>query len=303
MKKTTPIEYIESYYSEKESKRIKKYSYNELMKIKKRMDEYMHGKPKLCTTLSSYDILVKNINASKYVNGVDINQTTFRSIYYFDAGIDVSKIDKDAPRFKKYFSKVNPIQLFLESKVSIEEQNTTVFEVGEWVPNTESTLYPKGADFVELPLKGQKFNKLDCDILSDSSYYRFGIKFIGGETFGDDKIESLDRNILIHTGLGSMTDRKRDDLFTALFINGDRALKDGVRSRDKFTAIPITGGESYRLTVYVDENLVVHFSINDKEFESALAEKKILSKVYLFSWADKENYNIKIKNIILETKD
>lgn len=183
--------------------------------------------------------------------------------------------------------------------ISNEEAN---FSIPDWYPDTTRTDNNPGADFLLLPLKGQRFKQLTCTVYSNSQYYRFGLKLIGGATFGERTIQSFDDNIHVHTGVGSMDDRHRDHLFTALYLNGNRAIKDGIISRDQFTDILPTSNQGYDCKFLLDEDDFLHFNLNGKRFEKVLASRKVHNRVAIFSWADRVSYEIEIKNIRIETR-
>ena len=291
--------------------RVRLYSVSDIEDIKSLIGKYF-GKKKVKNTLTYFKDLAMFMSAFKNEKGekVRVTRSYLRNIYFINSNKkyrNLSKEDKQKIFVKKHSRVIDAILGFLNNY--FEKQSGTdigdtkklmEFELEDWYPNTRRSDTPRNSDFMVLPLHGCIFKRIICTIFSRSSYYRFGIKFIGGATFSQNDIQTLDDNVFIHTGMGSMTDRYRDNPFTALYIKGDRALKNGLRSKDQFTDILLQSDEGYECEVFVDEDDMVRFRLDGKEFESALASKNSQTKVYLFAWADNQEYELIVKKIKLE---
>ena len=147
-----------------------------------------------------------------------------------------------------------------------QNSNITRLKLKDWKPDAKRKDLPHQADYCVIT-NGKRLKFLKCKVFHEFEqglYYRIGFKFIGRDNFGEDNIQSIDDNILVHTGIGSTSKRLCNELFTALYVRGKRPEE---RSVDQFTGIELKNNKGYEIWLSIDENDFLSFKIDGKEFE------------------------------------
>ena len=77
---------------------------------------------------------------------------------------------------------------------------------------------PQWANYVKIPIERGFLERIRCQVITTSEYYRFGFKLFrkNGKLFGDGSIQSMDNNFVIHYGKNFLS----NDLFITTYRNG-----------------------------------------------------------------------------------
>ncbi|MBP6024912.1 hypothetical protein [Ferruginibacter sp.] len=198
---------------------------------------------------------------------------------------------------KKNIEKMNNIKAFLMKWVGMHQKKDQLMVatngvISDWYA-TANTSTPQWADYIAIPLDKGKMKHLTCDVFTKSKYYRFGFKFllVDGKLFGDGSIQSQDNNFVIHIGKNFT----ENEIFITTYRNGI------LEKPDKYTNI-IPKNNSYKCDLYIDAESFFHFSINGQEVYKSLVNKEIHNRAYMLAWGDGNKYEVKVKNIKLETE-
>lgn len=150
---------------------------------------------------------------------------------------------------------------------------------------------PHWASFFQIPIENGHIRKVKCQLKTTSEYYRFGFKLLQltGILFGETGIRSMDDNFLVHIGKNFHS--------TELVIN---AFKNGIplrfRGNNKVKVI----NNKNIVELLIDNENWLHFKLNEAEVFTCLIENGIRKQIFMLSWGDGNDFNIRIENVEIE---
>lgn len=287
------------------------YTADDLKEVKNSMVNYFvdHGiNPRnIRKTASTYfESLAIAITQSK-VLGEDIvpmKSSYLRNIFFYEGYTKfkrLSKSEQDNVGIAKNPRIMRALERFLELHSNTKKRDASEYNPVKWIkmPDWKPKLQkhnPQGEDHTRIFLDGRMFKQIRCKVVAKSTYYRFGFKLLDAKTdlVGEGLIKARNNDVLIHTGQSSQTDFSRKDLFVSLYVGLEKVI-----AGDKFTNIYPTK-EGYECILYVDSEMSLHFIINNKPVVQFTISKKLLSRAYMFAWADHDEFDISVKDIFVE---
>ncbi|MDP1728500.1 MAG: hypothetical protein Q8M15_17075 [Bacteroidota bacterium] len=163
--------------------------------------------------------------------------------------------------------------------------------IKKWVTKGNKTT-PQWADFLEMPLEGKLVKQINCQVKTDSEYFRLGFKLFrtDGRLFGDGSIQSLDNNFVIHIAKNFLI----KELFVTTYRNGI------LENRDKYLKL-LASKNWLDIGMTFDNEGFLHFTINNIEVIKTLLNRESRQKVYMLAWADGNDFKIEVKDIKIES--
>ncbi|MCF8378435.1 MAG: hypothetical protein K9H49_02590 [Bacteroidales bacterium] len=176
-------------------------------------------------------------------------------------------------------------------KKRIKSGKTVSRIIYDWEITTEKNT-PQWTNFKEIDLNNELFKRIKLNIQPNSEYLRFGFKLLAkdAKTFGSRGILNDDNNILVHIGKQINDDR----ICYTSYLNGHKVIKDAFAIKSK-------SDKEIKLELEVDNKNKLMFKINDNQFYSTPINSFIRERLILLAWGDGFEYNLKIKDIELNT--
>lgn len=288
------------------------YRTEDFLAIKTLMIDYFKAEKKDPKTIKKtadtyFDEMAVNINNTRLLGDkkVEIKSSFLRDLFFYEAYPKFKKLSEEDQKnvgIPRSITKMQALIRFFELYFNVKQKennnnsnNVKWIQMPDWKPKLQRH-NPQGADHKQILLHAGLFKKVKCRVIAKSNYYRFGFKLLDPKTdlVGEGLIKSRNYDVLIHTGQSSQTDFSRKDLFVTLYVGLEKIIMP-----DKFTGIYPTN-EGYECILYIDSAMTLYFFLNGKQVAQFTINKKLLSRVYMFAWADHDEFNVEIKDIFVE---
>lgn len=297
----------------KKKRNFPKYTTQTLKEIRKAMWDYFENegnetKPELIlqTAETYFGKLAAKISNTR-TSGEDvvtIKPSYLRNLFFYASDPHfkrLSKNDQDNVGIPKNPKFIGAIKLFFElyfHKERMPEMSSIEWvTMGDWQPRLQKHNV-QGSDHKEVMLGGRMLKQITCRVIANSTYYRFGFKLLypTSDLVGEGLIKSRNPDVLIHTGQCSQKDFSKKELFVSLYVGLEK-----IDAADKFTkCIPSSNGFDCKL--YIDTAMNLRFTINQEEITTFTISRFVLSRVFMFAWADHDEFNIEVKDILVEVQ-
>lgn len=159
---------------------------------------------------------------------------------------------------------------------------------------------PQWADYRDYLVEAARPWALQCQIATESPYFRFGFKLLGedGRIFGDGSIKSHDANMIVHIGRNNW-DRpalgiKAQDIFLTAYMSGNF-----VEENDRFLfhseaklVVPI------KLTV--DRSYCASLTVSGQTFFRYVVPPAVCRRVAVYAWGDREEFRVDVTDLAIK---
>jgi hypothetical protein len=153
---------------------------------------------------------------------------------------------------------------------------------------------PQGADYRDILIGLPKPWTYKCAIETQSPYFRFGFKLLGGDSriFGDASIQSLEPNLVVHIGRNNW-DRpshgcsSRDIFLTAYFCG---------QAINQFDERLFEAAEtaSLEISLGVDRANLASLRVNGNVVFTKPMPPEICGRIVMIAWGDRDDFSVQV---------
>lgn len=178
-------------------------------------------------------------------------------------------------------------------KRKLRKGNISRKNIDDWIVSTDQTA-PQWTSFKEIELENKLLSDIRLDLYSKKEYIRFGFKLLDKKAsiFGKNGILHFDNNFLIHIGK-QVNDNKI--CYTA-YKNGGNIIKSEY-------AVDYNNNTAIKIGLSIDRNNKLIFKINNTIFYTTTINPLLRERLILMAWGDRNEYEMKIDNIKIQTID